>query len=182
MKFGGTSVGTPEAIQRTAHIIQTARVSEPVVAVVSALSGVTDTLIELGRSAQQRAADPEIALTSLYEHHATCCRALNLDPEPILEPLETLSEIIRGVYMLRELTPRSADFIVGHGELLSSRIVSSYLESIEVPSMPVAGWDLGITTDANHGAASVLPMTYDLVPQNMIAYERHIPIVTGFVG
>jgi aspartate kinase len=182
MKFGGTSVGTPEAIRRTADIIKSARKHQPVVAVVSALSGVTDKLIALGTAAKTRTSDPASALQGLYEHHRNCCVALELDPTDLLAPLEPLGEVVRGVYLLRELTARSADFIVGHGELLSSRIVAAYLSSIGVSARAVAGWDAGIITDANHGSANLLPATYDEVPRKLTGIEETIPIVTGFVG
>ena len=180
MKFGGSSVGSSEAIHQVSQVVSNAKEQKPVV-VVSALRGITDTLIQTAKQAQSRQSSPESLVAVLRERHATVCEELGLDPTPLLEPLSELEEFLHGVYFLRELTPRSHDFIVSHGEVLSSRIVAAYLSKVGLPAHPVTGWDIGILTDNNFGQANVLPAT-DTRVKERCEFEASIPIVTGFLA
>ena len=130
MKFGGTSVGSPERIRGVAARVRERLDREPVV-VVSALSGVTDLLIRGARLALER--DPK-ALDVPREVHARHNDAVrDLVPagdernrllahvEDVVKELET---IYTGVLYLGELTPRSLDAVSGMGERLSSGIAA----------------------------------------------------------
>jgi aspartate kinase len=182
MKFGGTSVGSAEAIQRTASIVRGRREREPVV-VVSALSGVTNSLIEAGQGAQQRTASPEKSAARIADRHRRLLSEMSL-PEGLVDAeLTRLEEVLKGIFYLRELTPRSLDYVMSFGEAMSSRIVAAHLTSIGVPARAWMGWDAGIVTDDHHGEASVLPETWDRVRQNLAQRgDGEVPVVTGFLA
>ena len=182
MKFGGTSVGSPEAIRRTCEIIRTCRAKEPVVVVVSAMSGITDRLIAAANDAVSRSRGAADILDELVSHHDSACVALGLESKALLSPLKDLGEVLRGIGYLRELTPRSYDFVLSHGELLSSRMVAAYLSSQGTPARAVTGWDAGLLTDENHGAANILDDTYARVRERLHNLEDSVPIVTGFLA
>ena len=182
MKFGRTSVGSADAIKKTARIVQRAQAKGEVVVVVSALTKVTDLLIAMAEDARCRRRQPDEMLGALRKRHEDVCRDLGLDPEPLLEPLELLGEVIPGIYNLRELTPRSMDFVLTHGELLSSRIVAAHLTAIGVPAHPVTGWEAGILTDDHHGGAGLLPVSWERIPQCLPFGTGSTPVVTGFIG
>lgn len=182
MKFGGTSVGSAEAIRRTAQIITDARAAQPVVVVVSALSGITNRLIETANRACDRSRPTAELMGALRDHHTQVCDALGLDTLELLKPLEDLREVVRGIHYLRELTPRSMDFVLSHGELLSSRIVAAWLTQQGTPARAIAGWDAGIVTDDCHGEGAILDETYTRVGQRLTDIEGSVPVVTGFLA
>jgi len=182
MKFGGTSVGTAASIQKTAAIVAGAAQEQPVVVVVSALSGVTDALIQAADDARSRKRHPTEIMEDLKERHAGICTDLGLDSDEILAPIEALTEVLHGIHYLRELTPRSYDYVLSHGELLSSRIVAAYLNSQGTQAAPMTGWDAGILTNDNHGNAAVLAESYERIPKQLDPTQGTTYIVTGFLA
>src|SRR5258708_497572 len=160
MKFGGTSVGDAECIARTAQIIAKAAKENPCIAVVSAMSGVTNRLIEAARKAQtgdtgEAAAivdalrqQHEAALTSLVQR-ADERAAIRLRLEEVLAEGRRLCE---GTSLLRELTPRTLDAISSLGERLSAPLVAAAVRELGLPSEAIEATEL-IVTDAFHGGA-----------------------------
>ena len=113
MKFGGTSVGSPERIVRAADLIQNAREGFTVVAVVSAMAGVTDLIFEIMRRAEaDEPAAVDTRLSLLKKRHVDACREL-LPVEgqgEALREIESLlagfERIARGMLMLGERPPQ----------------------------------------------------------------------------
>lgn len=129
LKFGGTSVGSVEGIVSVKRIVEGA--NQPVVVVVSALSGITDQLYNL---ASMAAAGNENYLT---EYKSMLQRHLELIPQVIDDTMDQartldavqelftdLSNILRGVFLIKDSSPKITDTIVSYGEALSSLIVS----------------------------------------------------------
>src|SRR5713226_2173617 len=124
MKFGGTSVGDASCIVRTAQIIAKAAKESGCVAVVSAMSGVTNRLIEAAKKAQAGNAggaaaivdalrrQHEAALTSLIQHEQERARIRQRVEEVLAEG----RRLCEGTALLRELTPRTLDAISSLGE------------------------------------------------------------------
>jgi len=109
MKFGGTSVGTPEAVTRVmAHVTRESR--RPLV-VVSAVGGVTDLLLEAAARAR-RGKDYSARVAEIERRHLALVQHFGLDRD-LIAPLEQeLSRLLQGISMLRELTPRVQDCLV----------------------------------------------------------------------
>jgi aspartate kinase len=182
MKFGGTSVGSAAAMRRVASIVERARKRKPAV-VVSAVSKVTDRLLAAARAAQARTGAPEKLLEDLAATHRSILSELSLPADLVDGDLLQLGEALRGIYLLRELTSRSLDYVASFGEVLSSKIVAALLDSQGVPARAWTGWDAGVLTDDRHGEAAVLPDTYARLRKNLSReLGRRVPVITGFVG
>lgn len=193
-KFGGTSVGTGERMANVARIA--ASIAEqtgtlPIV-VVSAMSGVTDSL----RRAATTAANGDkqtfrLIRDELEQRHeqaiADCvsdvehARGLRAEIESLLNWLETLCQ---SVYTLGELTLRGMDAVSGLGERLSARIVAAAMRSQGLEAQTVEATEI-IVTDNNFGNAGPLieettrkarTRLFPLIEDNLI------PVVTGFIG
>jgi len=191
MKFGGTSVGSAERIAGAAALISDARATRPVVAVVSAMSKVTDMLLETMRRAEAGdGTGMEANIRQLQQRHLDVCESL-FDPdrrrtvaEGIQGLLKEFARTCQGILMLGEKPPRSVDEAVATGERLSALIVAALLESRGVPATAVNGADV-IVTDATFGNASpILDRTRARAQQTLIPHLRAglVPVVTGFNG
>lgn len=192
MKFGGTSVGDASCIARVAEIIRGAAGDASVAVVVSAMSGVTNLLIEAANQARtgNASAVAEIfvqlgkkhddAVTALI-HSAGERRRLQTRLHELLGEGERLCQ---DVIHLRELTPRTLDAISGLGERLSAPIVAGALAAIGVSCEAIDATEL-IVTDSCHGAAEPSRAGTRARCQARVAplFEAGIvPVVTGFLG
>jgi len=187
LKFGGTSVGTPENIRQVVRIIRKALQKDPDISViVSAFNGVTNDLVHLSELARKRDKKYEKFLHSCEKRHIDTVKALlPSSPQPVLlrvqEVFHELREILHGIYLLKELTPRSADLIMGFGEQLSAYIISRYLVSQGMSALYTDARKLLVTDDV-HGHANLL---YQKSARKIRRYyEKHpgLKIITGFIA
>src|SRR5260370_916415 len=192
MKFGGTSVGDAECIARTARIIAKAAKENSCIAVVSAMSGVTNRLIEAARKAQtgdtgEAAAivdalrqQHEAALTSLVQRSDERA-AIRLRLEEVLAEGRRLCE---GTSLLRELTPRTLDAISSLGERLSAPLVAAAVRELGLPSEAIEATEL-IVTDA-FPAAPQPQLEFTTPPPRTrlrpLLEKGLAAVVTGFIG
>jgi bifunctional aspartokinase / homoserine dehydrogenase 1 len=191
MKFGGTSMGTAERIKVAAGICAEQKRLRPVVVVVSAMSGVTDLLLNTLRHAEG-GDEPGIAanLERLTARHLETCQEL-LDGarrESTIFGIQGLigdfERIANGVRMLGERPPRSVDEAIAIGERLSALMISEYLEASGVPAEAINGANV-IVTDAVFGNATpIMPETRKKADQILrpIMERGAIAVVTGFNG
>ena len=132
LKFGGTSVGTPESLLCVKRIVETAET--PIIVVVSALGGVTDQLIRLSQEAQTGDVAYVAQLAALHQRHKEMVQAL-ITPDRQTELLgrvqahfDELGSILHGVSLIQDLTRKTADAIVAYGERISSLIVAALID------------------------------------------------------
>ncbi len=179
MKFGGTSVGTAEAMTLTArHVAREPR--NPLV-VVSAVGGVTDLLLGAADSACKESSPRGVE--RIRARHHEIIEALDLDPAIIGDQEDQLRRLVQGISLLRELTPRIRDSLVSLGERMSSRLLAATLESMGRPAMAYNAWELGLTTDDKHGCAEPLPGARARMGEVMNELDPEvIPVVTGFIA
>jgi len=155
LKFGGTSVGSPEALRRAAAIVAQELPGGGLV-VVSALSGTTDRLLlAMGASSQGDAAAADAAYAALEARHWAVAEALGLAEavRPHWDPLfENLASLLQGMGLLWEASPRARDATLALGESLSARLFAVLLQS---QGQPAAFRDVRevMQTDARHGRA-----------------------------
>lgn len=173
MKFGGSSVESSSAIERVAGIVRS-RASEPVVVVVSAIGKTTNRLLDLAHDAV--AGHRQAALVKLDE-----LRALHFDiadhfhaTSLIDAPFAELAELVRGLAVLGELTPRSKDAIASYGERLSSVIVARALDAQHVDAR-----DYIVTDERHTQAVPLYPQTYARL-RNLPAAP--ITVMGGFIA
>ena len=189
MKFGGTSVKDVEAVRRVVQVV--GRERRPRLVVVSALSGVTDALLEAARLAEQgdgKAARQAVkALHRRHEEMAAIVRTTERRAS-LLAAIDALFEglegIARALAVVEEVSPRSKDAIVAFGELASSRIVAAALEDAGLASRWLDARAL-LVTDAQHGAALPDREPTDERLRSLVRpllADGLVPVVGGFVG
>jgi len=193
MKFGGTSVADPDAIIRLVGIVGhqlRATPSAPPVVVVSALAGVTDTLVATAQLAEDGAAERAASeLRALVERHVAVATAVTSESRTRLladlrRELEELSGLIHALAVLREVSPRSRDAVLAVGELASSRIVAAAIADRGIPSDWIDARTV-LITDAEHTIAAP-----DMIETCERARGRVAPVLAagkvavlgGFIG
>ena len=192
MKFGGTSVGDAARVRGSAEIIADAARAGRVVAVVSAMGGVTNRLVEAAHAAAGGDASAGESLReALRARHAAAVETLIADGAEraaLLAEVERVAgeaaTLCRGTALLRELTPRAFDALTGVGERLSARLVAAALRGMGVRGVAVEATEV-IVTNGEHGQAD--PLTGEtrerasarLLP---LLAEGFVPVVTGFIG
>ena len=115
LKFGGTSVATAENIQKVLSILKTASKKEPVVAVVSALGGVTDSLQQLGELANAKDSVYKEKYQSLVARHLDTASELGLtenSTKKLQELLSQLEHILQGIYLINEFSDKTKDKVL----------------------------------------------------------------------
>jgi len=190
-KFGGASLADSAAVRHAVDIIRRHR-PEPTVVVVSAMAGTTDALLGV---AQQAGSGESRTVTSLISRlrsrHAEVARALLPGGAAradllayVSDVFEELEALAQGLRLLRELTPRTTDYLISRGERLSARLVAAALEAAGVKAKYVDALDV-IHTDGVFGqAAPDFPRT-DRSAQRMLApllARGIVPVVPGFIG
>ena len=192
MKFGGTSVGDAARIRKVVEIIRDAAHDGELVVVVSAMSGVTNRLIEAARQAEAgNRAEVEAIFVELRERHqaavSTLIRSIptwsrtNRELRQIFEQGERLCQ---GTILLRELTVRANESILSLGERLSARLVAAALAECGERSEAIDATEL-VVTDSCHGAAEPLASpTRERCESRLrpLLQRGAVPIVTGFIG
>ncbi len=193
MKFGGTSVADADAIARVVGIVKAARESSglPPVVIVSAMSGVTDRLIELTHSAEQRL-DAHVlnGVAELSHRHFEALERLvppELANDVLVEigtHLDDLRALLKATGILRAASPSAHDAIVSIGELISSRILAVALQHNGVPSAWVDARRAIVTDGAHMGATPQADETRALVAREVTprVAEGRVPVIGGFVG
>ncbi len=192
MKFGGTSVGDAACIRRAASIVKSAAATSPVVVVVSAMSGVTNRLIDAAIRAKSGESSFLPALVAeLKKQHLTALEELVQHSQrrgeiasAIGSVLEELDRLLRGTALLSELTPRALDAISGVGERLSAPLLAGAVHELGIPAVPVSATEL-IVTDPHHGRAEpLMQQTREKSRQRLrpLLDSGVVPVVTGFIG
>ncbi|MDR0955318.1 MAG: bifunctional aspartate kinase/homoserine dehydrogenase I [Rikenellaceae bacterium] len=131
LKFGGTSVGSPENILNVKKIVESQ--NEPVVVVVSALGGVTDQLLRTAQTAARGDASYTDEYEGLVRRHHDMIDAVIPTPEKAavierIKPLlDELGNILKGIYLIKDLSPKSTDIVLSYGEGMSSIIASGLI-------------------------------------------------------
>jgi bifunctional aspartokinase / homoserine dehydrogenase 1 len=196
-KFGGTSVGKPEAIRALVDIVRERRQS---VVVVSAFSGVTDALIGTAKAAATRDPSWTERFESLGKRHRDMIAALLPAGSPAAAAaservealLAELSEVLTGVKALRELSPKVLDLVMSFGERLSAPVVAAAFRAAGIDAaatdaraLIVAEGDFGNArplSDATVAATkSRLFPRVDGFPSGSPSASP-LPIVTGFIA
>jgi bifunctional aspartokinase / homoserine dehydrogenase 1 len=192
MKFGGTSVGDPSCIQKVVDIVRTAVSHSDVVVVVSAMSGVTNKLVE---AAKQSATGNHRLVTAIFEElrqrHETAASVLIHSPEvrqsiglKLTQIIQEGESVCQQIILQQELTPRLCDAVSGMGERLSAPLVAAALAEQGIASEAIEATEL-VVTDSCHGAAEPF---MELTRERCVARLRPlmlqgvVAVVTGFIG
>ena len=182
LKFGGTSVGSVESILSVKKIVEAEK--EPVVVVVSALGGITDKLIKTSKLALAGDLSYQSEFDEIAVRHHQMIEAVipsGENKERLLETidalLDELKSIYQGVYLIRDLSPKTSAAIVSYGERLSSNIVAVLIDG--------AKWfdsRTFIKTEIKSGRQLLASdLTHELVKQAFVDLPK-VSLVPGFIS
>jgi aspartate kinase len=194
MKFGGTSVGTGKNIRHVAGlVVGNVKAGNKVVVVVSALAGVTNSLIEIADQAKKGTEQQIKEFTAkLYDKHQIAIaeaiknNGIKKDAEQIVkDTVAELGKILTGVCYVGELTPKSRDYILSFGERLSAPVVWGAIRDLKIDVQWFTGKDAGIVTDSEFGNASpLMNVTIHQLRERLepLLEKGVTPVVTGFIA
>lgn len=192
MKFGGTSVGSAQRIEDLTNIVSSYKDQQPIV-VVSAMSGITNLLIEASEKAAlgeynafYRCMDEVTqkhlqCLENLFDKNREMLKPLN---EYVLSHIKEVRNLLEGVATLKELTPRTSDLINSYGERISSYIVANALIAKGLSGLHLDSRDIMITDNAFGAARPLISKVKEKVAELVIpeVNSGKIPVMGGFIG
>lgn len=189
MKFGGTSVGSAPALENVGRILCHAWQERPdVVAVVSAVRGATDALLEGTRRAASGHNDSRQVREQLWELHRPLVGVLPSGTrQAVMNRLQGLlgevEVLLQSVATLEETTPGALDRMASYGERCSVLCLAALLRALGQPAQEVDAAQV-IRTDDQHGEADWLPETRQLARAQLLSLLEGgvLPVVTGFIG
>jgi bifunctional aspartokinase / homoserine dehydrogenase 1 len=188
LKFGGTSCGSTESISAVVGIIKDKLAkNQPIAVVFSAMSGVTNTLLEAGRLAANGDSAWQEQLKMMEERHFVVVRAL-IDIKAqskvfanIRTLINELDDLLRGVTLIREISPRTSDLIVSFGERLSTTLIFEILHAQGI-SCGFLDARKVVRTNDNFGMAAVDFEITNRQIQEHFAKTKALQLITGFIG
>ncbi len=160
LKFGGSSVGSAEAIEKVVEIVTKTIEKDSCAVVLSAMQSATDALIDIAKTAERGDDSFRGKIKEIETKHQTTARKLlgensqNGVFDFIENRINELKNICEGVFLLRELSARTLDRIVSFGEILSTKIVAAKFNSLGIENVWKDSRGL-IRTDASYGFAAV---------------------------
>ena len=188
LKFGGTSVGSAKNIQKVIEIVKNESLSENVTVVVSAIGGITDKLLAAADKAIEKNKNYKDDFESLRLKHVEVIDGLlsgeshETTLDIVLNHLSKLENILDGVYLINELSPKTTDKLLSFGELLSSLIIYETMKLHDLNIQLKNSQNL-IVTDSNFTNAAV---NFGETNENIVTYygsnDKIITILPGFIS
>jgi len=193
MKFGGTSLGSVEALTKATQIIKNARYEYPrLVVIASAMSGVTDLLLMSASLAAQGTIDSlSEAESTLREKHFSAADALIEDGKlreatkgEINCLIQLLVDLCRAIAVLGEASPRALDAVASLGERMSVRLLVAIAQDVGIKAKPIESTEFIVTNAHYQNAHPDFKVTAEKTRAalNPLLDESIIPITTGFIG
>ncbi|HEY3406100.1 MAG TPA: bifunctional aspartate kinase/homoserine dehydrogenase I [Ohtaekwangia sp.] len=186
LKFGGSSVATPARIQSVIEIVKP-YLSGEVAVVFSAFGGVTDQLIQISKLALESNLEYKTRLAEVEKRHLDAVRELIAVQKQsgilaqVKFMMNELEDVLHGVYLVKERTPRTLDYTMSFGERLSAYIISEAFKDRGLAAEFLDARKV-IRTDSNFGYAKV---DFEVTNKQIIDYFKHhgdLQIITGFVA
>ncbi len=188
LKFGGTSVANAQNIQKVITIVNLKAKDNKLAVVVSALSGITDMLINASKKAAAKDETYKTNIEEIKQKHFDAIADL-VDPAnqnqlliKINSQINQLQTLLDGCFLLGELSPRTSDAVASFGELLSSQIIATALQQTIPNSNFKDSRDL-IKTNSNFGKASVdFEVTNKLIADYFASNKSQVILLPGFIA
>jgi len=193
LKFGGTSVSSSQNIRNVATMIKKLTKDHKIIPVFSAISGVTDDLIRITNLIQNRNKEgASVIAKKVIKMHTDiagqCVKNSKIKKEllnKMKSDLDEFQDLLHGMLLLGEVTPRSSDYMISFGERLSINLVAFTLNELGIKAVPLTGKDVGIVTDSNFGGAKPLMDTTRLHVSHTIEnllQKKTMAVIGGFAG
>ncbi|WP_336129139.1 bifunctional aspartate kinase/homoserine dehydrogenase I [Mesoflavibacter sp. CH_XMU1422-2] len=186
LKFGGTSVGSSQNINKVIAILKEKSQEDTVICVVSAIGGITDKLLKAGQLAKNKDKSFLNEFETIKDIHFKTLNQLLPQPSKsvttiIEDKLNQLKELLNGIYLINELSPKTSDKLVSFGEHLSSTIIAKTIKTQGFDVELKNSQEL-IVTDDNFTRAQV---NFEVTNKNIKSYfktPKQIIILPGFVA
>ena len=191
MKFGGTSVGGAERMQKAAELVLEHSTEADSVVVVSAMGGVTDMLIRAAREASRGSREvwKGVRQELARRHRQVADQCLSASEQAVILPrlaeqVGNFENLCSGFTLVREVTPRAMDTLSSLGEVMSSTLLASILRSRGFPAQAVDATEMIVTDEKFGNAAPLFEETQLKTRQRLAPLRRRgeIAVVTGFRG
>ncbi|MBN2519301.1 MAG: bifunctional aspartate kinase/homoserine dehydrogenase I, partial [Bacteroidales bacterium] len=181
LKFGGSSVGSPEIILEVKKIIENQ--NDQCLVVVSAFKGITDQLIRISVLASKRDETYKTEIVEIEKRHLETIRkivpktSIEFVSAKVKNLIADLDDLLHGVFLLKDLTPKTQDYILSFGETLSSFIISKAIKNAEfIDSREI------IKTDNNFGNAKVdFKSTNELIKKQFKSFQK-TAVLPGYIA
>jgi bifunctional aspartokinase / homoserine dehydrogenase 1 len=191
MKFGGTSVGNAERMEKVAELLQQHAQRAELLVVVSAMGGVTDMLVRSATEASQgvekqwRGSRQELA----HRHREVADKLLSASEQAAILPrlaeqVKHFEDLCSGFTLVREVTPRGMDALSSLGEVMSATLMAAILRSRRLDAEAIDSTELVVTNDNFGNASPLFEETNAKTRERLAGLRRRgaIPVVTGFRG
>ena len=188
MKFGGSSVANAKNINKVIAIIKEALKRDKTVIVSSAISGCTDELIAIGNEALAQNENYTSRIGNLEQKHINLIDELIPTEDSVAikqecsELFNKLREICKGVYLLKELSKPSLDHIVSFGELLSTKIISAKLKSLNISHLWKDSRDVMTTQEVGGKNVVITDLTNWKIKEFFEQSSHKLYIMPGFIA
>ena len=188
LKFGGTSLATADSIFKTIEITKERLKNRPVIVVASAFGGVTNKLIEMANFALQNDVEYKAILKALEERHLQMVKDL-IDPKRQSGVLvnvkflfNDLSGILQGIFLIKELSPKTSAYISSFGERLSAYIISHAYQEENIPSTFTDSREIIFTNDNYKDSLVDFERTNLKIKSYFEGNLNTVHIITGFIA
>jgi len=181
MKFGGSSVADAERLRHVAEIVKLYIKDNPAL-VLSAMGDTTDHLLDAGNLALSQG---KVEIKFVEKLHMATIKTLKLPIQKEINVLfDELTRLLSGISLLRELTPRTKDYLVSFGERLSVRIAASFFQTLKMNAKAFDAFDVGFLSNSNYTQAELEKESWELIPQKILPLVKGnvIPVITGFIA
>jgi aspartate kinase len=181
MKFGGSSVADASRLRHVADIVKSQMPKKPAL-VLSAMGDTTDHLLEAGNLALN---EGKVETAKIEKLHHAAIKTLKLPVQKEINTLlDELKRLLSGIALIRELTPRTKDYLVSFGERLSVRIAAAYFKTLKMNAVAFDAWELGFISNSDYGHAELIKESWDLIPKKFqqLIKGNVVPVVTGFIA
>jgi aspartokinase/homoserine dehydrogenase 1 len=189
LKFGGTSCGSVDSIQSVLTIIESNWNSQNKFALVfSAMSGVTNQLLDAGKFASTGKKPAEDIIASIENRHFELIKHFIplTGQSQVIASIRTiineLRDVLKGITLVKEISPKSSDLLVSFGERLSTSLIASILSQKGLPVAFVDSREIIKTNDAFGKSQVDFVQTNELIQEYFNHIQDKIAFVTGFIG
>ncbi|MCE2955765.1 MAG: bifunctional aspartate kinase/homoserine dehydrogenase I [Bacteroidota bacterium] len=187
LKFGGSSVANPERIKAIVQIVKPRLAQEKIAIVFSAFGGVTDTLIQMSEHALASNDQYKEQLAQLEKRHLDAVRALvSMQKQSavlaqVKFTINELEDILHGIFLVKERTPRSLDYIMSFGERLSAFVIAEALKDEGIDAEFLDARRV-VRTDHQFGYARVNFVATNRMINDHFSNTQKLQVITGFIG
>ncbi|MFN8341151.1 MAG: bifunctional aspartate kinase/homoserine dehydrogenase I [Cyclobacteriaceae bacterium] len=187
LKFGGSSVATPDRVKSVIQIVKPYLGGEPVAIVFSAFGGVTDQLIRTARLAVAWDKSYQQQLAQIEERHLEAVKSLVAVQHQssvlahVKVTIHELEDVLQGIYLVGELTARTLDFVMSFGERLSAYIIAAAFRDAKIDAEYLDARTV-VRSDKNFGYARIdFEKTNDQISRHF-AQAKSLQVITGFIA